>query len=99
MIFFQLPPLYPPPSPLLLSSFLILSVYVSASFSLPLCCLCALLFINEMSRGEGSWCNSNILSDLFLVKGPGRGDELSLRNGKRKDGTIVWVFGEYVAMI
>lgn len=48
------------------------------------CVVCALQFINEMSRGEGSWWNSNILSDLFPVKGQGRGDELSLWNGKKE---------------
>lgn len=46
--------------------------------------MCALQFINDMSRGEGSWWNSNILSDLFPVKGPARGDELSSRNREKK---------------
>lgn len=64
--------------------------------------MCALQFINDMSRGEGSWWNSNILSDLFPVKGPARGDELSSRNRekkKKREGLTAGVFREYVAMI
>lgn len=75
-----------------LQRFLILSADVSASLSLPLCNVCALQLINEMSRGEGSWYNSNILSDLFLATGPGREDELSLLKGKRREGAIVLAF-------
>lgn len=67
-----------------------LSVDISASLSLPLCNVCALQLINEMSRGEGSWYNSNILSDLFLAAGPAREDELSLLKRKRRDGAIVY---------
>lgn len=71
-------PLHAHPS---LSCFLLLSLYSSVAFSLPLCFECALWFISEISRREGSWWNSNILPDLFLVNGPEWGEELSLWNG------------------